>query len=262
MPSFDNIDYRVVDGRGEILLDRPEKLNAYDDGMLDELDACVEEAMSDDDVRAVILSGRGRAFCSGVDLDATVDHARTKRTFETHRAQVDAVYRGLYKGTTPTIAAINGPAIGAGFGFALTCDFRVMAEDAFLRDQHLNVGLTPSVGAGWLLPRLIGESKAKEFVLTSQDVSPEQAADCGLVRRVVEPGETMAAARELAATLVEKPPTAVRGTLDLMNTRQSFEEYVRSATEWQWTCKRRDDHTDALSDVRGDQSPSRTDDDG
>ena len=240
MPTFETVSYAVTEGRGEVRLDRPDVLNAYDDRMLDELDACIETAMTDDAVGAVVLTGRGRGFCSGVDLDAATDHADTRQAFRAHRGQVDAVYRRLYKSEKPTIAAVNGPAIGAGFGFALCCDLRVMATDAFMRDHHLDVGLAPSVGAGWLLSRLVGESKAKEIVLRSGDVTADDAADCGLVTEVVEPGETVAAARRIADDLVEKPRTALRGAVNLLNAPLSFEEYVQSATEWQWRCRRRD----------------------
>lgn len=246
MSEYEKIAYAVTDGRAEILLDRPDVLNAYDDGMLRELDSAVERATADDAVRAVVLSGRGRAFCSGVDLETTDEYSRTRRTFEAHRARVDSVFRRLHRGTTPTVAAINGPAIGAGFGFALACDLRVMAADAYLRDHHLNAGLAPSVGAGWLLPRLVGASKAREFVLLSEEISADEAADCGLVREVTEPGEAMAAARDVADALREKPVTAVRGALDLMGADGSFEDYVRSATEWQWACRGGDE-----SDVPG-----------
>lgn len=249
MSGFDKIAYAVTDGRAEILLDRPDVLNAYDDEMLRELDSALERATADDAVRVVVLSGRGRAFCSGVDLEAADEHARTRRTFEEHRARVDSVYRRLHGGTTPTVAAINGPAIGAGFGFALSCDLRVIAADASLRDHHLNVGLAPSVAAGWLLPRLVGASKAREFVLLSEEISAAEAADCGLVREVTEPGETMTAARDVADALREKPATAVRGALDLLNADGSFEDAVRSAAEWQWACRGGDG-----SDVPGSQA--------
>lgn len=257
MPSYDNLQYDVSEGRGEIVLNRPDVMNAYNDEMLREIDECVEVVMSDDDVRVVILTGRGQAFCSGVDLNRTTNHAQTKRMFENHRAKVDAIYRGLYKGSKPTIAAVNGPAIGAGFGFAACCDLRLMAEDAFLRDQHLNVGLAPSVGAGWLLPRLIGESTAKEIVLTAEDISANRAEEFGLVRCVVDSGETMRAARDLANELATKPPIAVRGALEMMNTEQSFEEYVRSTVEWQWRCKQSSDHCDAVSRVQEDDADVR-----
>lgn len=239
MGTYEKLAYQVSDGRAEILLDRPDVMNAYDDEMLAELDAALEASLSDSAVRVVVLSGRGRAFCSGVDLDATAEHAETRRRHEDHRARVDGVYRQLHRGPKPTVAAINGPAVGAGLGFALSCDLRVIAEDAFLREGHLDVGLAPSVGAGWLLPRLVGASKAREIVLLSEDVTPEDAEAYGLVVEVVESGEAMAAARELADRLQELSPAAMRGAIELMNTRQSFEEYVRAASEWQWTCKTR-----------------------
>lgn len=245
MPPYDKIDYSVDAGRAEVFLNRPEVLNAYDDEMLVELDSCLEDAMNDDSVRVVVLSGRGQAFCSGVDLGKITDHAQTRKRFEEHRARVDSVYRLLHKGSKPTIAAVNGSAVGAGFGFALSCDIRLVAEDAVMRDQHLNVGLPPSVGAGLLLPKLVGASKAREFVLISEEITPAEAADCGLARDVIKPGETMIAARELAERLSEKSATAMRGTIDLMNSSRSFEEYVRSASEWQWTCKDAADGSDS-----------------
>lgn len=257
MGSFNKIDYTIADGRSEILLNRPDVMNAYDEEMLTELDTAVSEAMSDSAVHVIILSGRGRAFCSGVDLDTTSDHIETRQSHEEHRMRVDSVYRLLHKGSKPTIAAVNGPAIGAGFGFALSCDFRIISEDTFMRDHHLNVGLSPSVGAGWLLPRLIGVSKAKEFVLLSGKISPEEAEDCGLVTDVVKPGETMIAARKLADQLKTKPVMAMQSAIELMNIHQSFEEYVQSAAEWQWKCKNQDRESEVFSTRDYGRSPDR-----
>lgn len=258
MEQFEHIDYTVTEGRAEIVLDRPDVLNAFNAQMLTELNEALYEAMDDQSVFVILFTGNGRGFCSGADvseMDGREDR-ETELGYRTHLGKVQNVVRLLYNGEKPTIAAINGPAIGAGCDFALACDLRVASEEAVLRQQFVNIGLVPGDGGGWLLPRLLGESKAKEYLLTGKDITPEAALDDGLVIDVVEDGEVHATARELGDDLVSKPRNGVRGTKSLIDVTQSFEEYTQAAFERQWECVNDPEHYEAVAAMREDRKPN------
>lgn len=249
MVDYERIEYTVTDGRAEIVLDRPAVYNAFDAEMLVDLNECLLEAHADADVYVILITGRGDGFCSGADvsdMDGREDR-RNEFTYGAHLWQVQYVNRLLYFGEKPTIAVINGPAVGAGCDFALACDLRVMADDAFLREQFVNIGLVPGDGGGWTLPRLVGESKAKEYLLTGKDIEADDAADMGLVVDVVPDDELMETARDLADDVAAKPATAVRGTKALIDSSQSFADYCHAALERQWACIQDPEHREAIA---------------
>lgn len=248
MTGHENIEYDVVDGRAEIVLDRPEVYNAITPEMLVALNELLVDAMNDDEVYVVVLTGSGDGFCSGADVSGMEgrEDRETKFRYGAHLWQVQYVDRLLYFGPKPTVAAINGPAVGVGCDFALACDLKVMSEDAFLRPHFVNIGLVPGDGGGWLLPRLVGESKAKEYLLTGKDIDAAAATDLGLVVDVVPEDEALAAARELANDLRDKPTTAVRNTKALIDVSQSFAEYGTEAHERQWECVNDPEHYEAV----------------
>jgi 2-(1,2-epoxy-1,2-dihydrophenyl)acetyl-CoA isomerase len=248
MSDYQRIDYTVTAGRGEIVLDRPDVYNAFDPEMLVELNECLLDALADDDVYVILLTGRGKGFCSGADvsgMDGREDRANEFR-YGVHLWKVQHVTRLLYFGAKPTIAAVNGPAVGAGCDFALACDLRLMADSAFFRTQFVDVGLVPGDGGGWTLPRLVGESKAKEYLLTGRDIQPADAEEMGLVVDVVADSELGVAARDLANELRDKPATAVRHTKALVDAHQSFGEYARDAHERQYDCVTDPEHSEAV----------------
>lgn len=131
----------------------------------------------------------------------------------------------------PSIAAVGGPAVGAGCDFALACDLRIVGPEAILREGFVCVGLVPGDGGGWLLPRLIGEAKAKEYLLTGKDITAEDAVDLGLV--IDSADEPVEHAHELAEELLELPALAVRRTNRLVYPERSFEEYCERAIAYQ-----------------------------
>jgi len=256
MSTYDNLQYDVTDGRAEITLDRPEKLNAFSTEMLVELNEAILAAMHDDRAYVVVLTGAGRGFCSGADvtdMDGRDDRDR-KVTYGAHLWKVQNVDRLLYNGPKPTVAAVNGPAIGAGCDFALACDMRVMDADAYLRQQFVNIGLVPGDGGGWLLPRLVGESKAKEYLLTGRDITAEDAVEMGLAVESVD-GDVVGAARDLANELRDKPATAMRLTKSLVDVGRSFEEYAGEAVDAQWECVNDAEHTEAVRALNEGRAP-------
>jgi 2-(1,2-epoxy-1,2-dihydrophenyl)acetyl-CoA isomerase len=258
MPTYDTIDYAVENGIGEIYLNRPGVLNAFNNTLVEELFSAVQDAMERDSVYVIILSGRGRAFCSGVDTNQTLEQAaqRDRLYNELRLTRVHTVSRLLYRGPKPTIAAINGPAIGGGASFTLSCDLRVMAENAWMTFQYTNIGISAGASATWILPRLIGESKSKELVYTGRDISAVEAEELGLLVEVTEEGKSMEAARELALMLRDKPAKALRTTKELFTTPYtSIDEAYAAGNEAHWRCLRDPEHQEALDALGSDRVP-------
>lgn len=258
MTTHQHIEYTVTEGRAEIVLDRPDVYNAFTPDMLVALNESLVEAMADDGVYVVLLTGRGDGFCSGADvtgMDGRDDRANEFR-YGAHLWKVQYVDRLLYFGPKPTVAAVNGPAVGAGSDFALACDFRVMGDGAYLRPNFVNIGLVPGDGGGWLLPRLIGESKAKEYLMTGREISPAAADDLGLLADRVPDGEVVDAARDLADELRDKPTTAMRYTKELIDVGRSFAEYAAEAHERQWECVNDPEHHEAVRAFEEGREPA------
>lgn len=252
--SFDSVDYAVTEGRAEIVLDRPDVLNAFDEPMIDEINVALDRAQNDDDVYAILLTGAGRGFCSGADV-TDMGGGRDQLDAATRLWKVQNVVRHLYHGAKPSVAAVNGPALGAGCDFALACDLRAIAEDAFLREQFVNIGLVPGDGGGWLLPRLVGEAKAKELVLTGRDVGPEEAVDLGLAVDAVPTDDVVEEARDLANTLRDKPATAMQRTKALIDPAADYEEYAGAAIRAQEAATSDPEHDEAVSALREGREP-------
>ena len=256
MGRYEFVDYTVTEGRAEIVLDRPDVLNAFHDEMIEELLLALYEAHEDAAVYAILLTGEGRAFCAGADVSSFGEGGEDDRVAANERLRnVQAVVRGLYFGEKPTVAAVNGPALGAGCDFSLACDLRVMADDAFLREQFVNIGLIPGDGGGWLLPRLVGEAKAKEFILTGRDIGPAEAADLGLVTEVVPTSDVREAGRDLANDLRDQPALAVRRAKSLVGFGRSYEDYCQDAVEAQWEVRNHPEHDEAVAALREDRAP-------
>jgi enoyl-CoA hydratase/carnithine racemase len=205
-----DLDYSVTDRIGTILLNRPARKNAFTLEMVDRWADLLQEAESDPEVRAIIVTGAGDAFCSGVDLD-TIDHASLS-ALDRKRQLTDRIHRvalTLEGMSTPVIAALNGAAVGAGLDMALMCDMRVAARSARLSEGYVRVGLVPGDGGCYYLPRLVGTAKALELLLTGDFVDGEEAARIGMVNQVVDDDALLAASRALAEKIAAAPPVAV-----------------------------------------------------
>lgn len=257
MVEYEYLDYTVSDGRADIVLNRPDVLNAFHDEMVEEIVLALMDAHSDNQVFVITMTGSGRAFCSGADVTNMGEEGDDDQLVSAeHLWKVQNVVRYLYHGPKPTVAAVNGPAIGAGCDFALACDLRVMEQDAYLREQFVNIGLVPGDGGGWLLPRLVGEAKAKEYILTGKDITAEEALDAGLVIDVVDSGESAAAARSLADQLRDKPAKAMQNCKDLVGFGRSFEDYSQAAIEAQWKVTNDPEHDEAIRALQEGREPA------
>ncbi len=253
--TYTDISYRVTDGRAEIALDRPEVLNAYTQEMLVELNMAIEDAVDDDAVYAIVLTGNGDGFCSGKDV-SDGDEPSYRMEKADRLGKVASAMRLLYDGPKPTIAAVNGPAVGGGMELALSCDFRVMSEGAFFRDAHADLGVTPATGGGWILPRMIGEARAKQVVLLGEDISAAKAEELGIAVDVVPGDECLPTARDIASRLRDMPAVAVRESKRLVDpTCRSFDEHAHAVLDSRWACEQDSESTEAAAAMREGREP-------
>ncbi len=206
--AFAEIRYEVADGVCTVTLNRPKKLNALTTVMLDELIAAFDQADADDGVRAVIVTGAGRAFCAGADLSAgagTFDAAARGRaeSAEAHEDGGGRVTLRIFELTKPVIAAINGPAVGFGITLTLPMDVRLASAAARIGFVFARRGVVPEACSTWFLPRLVGMSRAAEWVYTGRVFDAEEARAGGLVSRVLAPEALLPAARALALEIAQ-----------------------------------------------------------
>ncbi|MGH3170311.1 MAG: enoyl-CoA hydratase/isomerase family protein [Trebonia sp.] len=209
-----DLEYTVADGIGTILLNRPHRKNAFTPAMIDQWARILVDARTDPDVRVVVLTGAGDAFCSGFDL-SSMDPADGERPSPLQRKEhlTDHIHRipyALEDLDKPVIAAINGVAVGAGMDMALMCDMRIIARSARLSEGYICVGLVPGDGGCYYLPRLVGQAKALELLLTRDFIDAGEAARLGIANHVVDDAELPAATARLARKLADAPPVAVR----------------------------------------------------
>jgi 2-(1,2-epoxy-1,2-dihydrophenyl)acetyl-CoA isomerase len=226
--DFSQIIYSKENRVATITLNRPEKLNAYSEVMVHEVIAALGEARDDGDIRAVILTGAGRGFCSGGDISRDFQYPAR---YQGHRMEAMLEMREnmhqlvtlLRRFDKPTIAAINGAAVAGGLTLALCCDFRLAAESAKLGDTSLKFALIPDEGGAYLFPKFMGLQNALKMSLFSEVYPANQAKELGLVTEVIPDAELMQTASEWAQRLAEGPPIAIRITKRMMYKQQTMD---------------------------------------
>ncbi len=220
MPTYETLQVDTSDHVCTITLNRPESLNSINDAMTSELGKVIRQLQRDDAVRSVILTGAGRAVCSGQDLGDLkkryADPSYTPHLAEDLKKRYNPIIVGLRDLEKPVIAAINGVAAGAGCSFALACDLRIASDKAKLVEVFVNVGLIPDSGSTFFLPRLTSLAKAMELCFTGDSVSAADALALGIVNKVVPPEELMKATRDLALRLAKMPTKAIALTKRLL----------------------------------------------
>ena len=201
------IQYEVRDRVATVTLHRPDKLNAFTRRMRDELIDAFERADADDGVRAVIVTGSGRAFCAGADLSsgaATFNYAkRDDAGQDDHRDGGGRVSLRIFESKKPVIAAVNGPAVGVGVTMTLPMDIRIASSEAKFGFVFARRGIVPEACSSWFLPKVVGLSQAAEWLYTGRVFDAAEALRGGLVSRVVPPGELMPAAMALAREIAD-----------------------------------------------------------
>ena len=205
--------YDVADHVATVTLNRPDRMNAATFDLGEQLLACVARAERDDDVRVVILTGAGKGFCAGDDVEAAWGDPRMAETLAelgSVRPPLTPESSALLGATKPLIAAVNGVAIGIGVDLTICCDFRIASEAARFGLFYVKMGLMADVPSYWRLPQLVGYEKAAELLMTGELIDAAEALRIGLVSRVVPPDELLTAAGELARRIAAHPPLAVR----------------------------------------------------
>ncbi|MFI0961276.1 enoyl-CoA hydratase/isomerase family protein [Streptomyces sp. NPDC021080] len=206
-----DLEYAVRNRIATILLNRPERKNAFTLEMCDTWAEALRSAERDPEVRAIIVTGAGGSFCSGVDLSEFKGEKRTplgEKELLTKR--VHQVALAMEEVTKPVIAAVSGPAVGAGMDMSLLCDLRFAGRSARFSEGYIKVGLVPGDGGCWLLPRVVGTSTALRLLWTGDFVGAEEALRIGLVDEVHDDDKLMYAVHAYAARLAERPPLAVQ----------------------------------------------------
>lgn len=238
-----------------LTLNLPAKRNPITDpALIDALEGALKTADADIGVRAVIVTGAGSAFSSGGDLDQMAVGrglrdalpVETRRNYRNGIQRLPLVFDAL---EVPVIAAVNGPAIGAGCDLACMCDIRIAAETARFAESFVRIGLIPGDGGAWLLPRVVGFPKASEMALTGEAIDARAALACGLVTEVVAPADLMAAAQRKAHLIAANPPYAVRMTKRLLRHAQtsSLAATLEMSAAMQATVHATRDHDEALA---------------
>ncbi len=226
--EFTQILYAKENRVATITLNRPQKLNAYSEVMVHETIAALYDARDDDSIRAVILTGTGRGFCSGGDISRDFQYPARYRGHKMEsmlemRENMHQLVTLLRRFDKPTIAAVNGAAVAGGLTLALCCDFRIAAESARLGDTSLKFALIPDEGGAYLFPRYMGLEKALKMSLFSEVYPARQAKELGLVTEVVPDAELMVTARVWAERLADGPPIAIRITKRMMYKQQTMD---------------------------------------
>lgn len=207
--TLEDIAYEQADGVAHIGLDRQAKLNALTPGMLETLETLIRRVDRDTQVRALVVSGRGRCFSVGADIniwsELSPEQFRTRWIGDGHR-----VFDAIASCRVPVIAAIHGMAFGGGLELALAADLRIAEPDAVLGLPEASLGTIPGWGGTQRLAELVGRSRAKQMILTAETISAEQAEAWGLVNTICEPGSVIARAQEIAVRIGAQAPIAVQ----------------------------------------------------
>jgi enoyl-CoA hydratase/carnithine racemase len=223
--------YAVADHIATITLNRPERMNTISGPMLNQLTQYLLDADKDPDVRAVILTGTGRAFCAGLDLSQATRGSTGIAAGASASVTLDLKFTPptvLFNMDTPVICALNGSAAGYGMDTALGCDMRIMAEGAKMAAAFTKRGILPESGGTWFLPRLLGWAKAAEIIFTGRTLSAAQCLELGLVGEVVPDDRLLARAREVAGEIAANAPLAVQASKRLMRMglNETFNDHV------------------------------------
>ena len=222
--AYETIELRVEDSVAEITLNRPERLNAWNEQFGNELRQAILEDSADSGVRAVLITGAGRGFSSGADLKEMLERGAsgepTPQVGDLLRDRYHPIIKGIRELPKPVVAAVNGPAVGIGCSLALACDLIWAAKSAIFGLAFVNIGLVPDGGSTFLVPAAAGKARALEMALLGDPIPAQQALEWGLINRVVDDGELMSETRDLARRLAAGP------TLSYANSKRALNNSV------------------------------------
>ncbi|MGW3666561.1 2-cyclohexenylcarbonyl CoA isomerase [Streptomyces sp. NPDC005141] len=260
----DTVLYEVSDGLATITLNRPEAMNAMNTETKVAFRDAAQAAASDDAVRAILLTAAGdRAFCVGQDLKehigllAADKQSGSGLTMSTVREHYNPIVRALTGAAKPVVAGVNGVAAGAGFGFALAADYRVVADTAAFNTSFAGVALTADSGISWTLPRVVGPSRAADLLLFPRSISAQQAYELGIANRLVPPAELHAEAEKVARALASGPTLAYAALKESLafGLTHSLDETLEKEDELQARAGASEDHTIAVQAFVNKEKP-------
>lgn len=250
-PTHETLKLETTDQICTITLNRPDTYNAVNDALTKELADALKQVSKDDHVRVVVITGEGKAFCSGQDLSDLKDKyvpGYVPRLGDDLRKRYNPIIKRIRTMDKPVIASVNGVAAGAGCSLALACDMRIASQEASFIEVFINVGLIPDSGSTFFLPRLTGLGKAFELCATGQKVAADEAQNIGLVERVVAPENLHEETQRLAQKLASMPTRGIALTKRLLN--QSFDndlaEQLEAESFAQETAGRTEDHVEGV----------------
>lgn len=253
------------DGVTVLTLNRPESRNALSDDVVDAVEDAVRAINADLGVRAVILTGSGSSFSSGGNVKDMrgrqgMFQGSPAEIREGYRRGIQRLPRALYHCEVPTIAAVNGPAIGAGLDLALMCDIRIASTTAKFAESFLKLGIVPGDGGTWFLPRVVGLSRACAMTFTAETIDAAKAEQWGLVSDTTEPDALLDAAHDLARRIAAHPPHALRMTKRLLREaqHQSLESTLELSAALQALAHHTSDHHEAVEAMFSKQAPRFT----
>lgn len=253
--EFKEVLFHVEGGVATLTLNRPDIRNAITHPeIIAEVKAVCRHVNENRDIQVLVVSAADPAFSSGGNVKDMKErkgmfHGSPAEIMENYRHNIQDVLLTVFGVEAPTIAAVNGAAVGAGCGLALVCDIRIASRKAVFGETFLNVGLIPGDGSAYTLPRTIGMGRACELIFTAESIDAEAALSIGLVSHVVDHDQLMTKAHEIAGKIASKPPQALRLTKRLLRAGQfsTLPEIMDKAAGYQSLCHYTDDHMEALS---------------
>jgi enoyl-CoA hydratase len=213
--AYELLTFDVADRIATITVNRPDKLNALNDALMAELGLAMDEARRRDDVGAVLLTGAGRAFVAGADIGELVAQSAVEGKARAERGQ--RTFRKFETSPKPTVAAINGFALGGGCELAMACHIRIASEAAKFGQPEVKLGIVPGYGGTQRLPRLVGKGRALQLLLTGEMIDAAEAFRIGLVNRVVPAAELLDAARAMLTTMLAQGPLAMAHVIEAVD---------------------------------------------
>lgn len=257
--NYKTIQYAEAQGIATITLNRPDKRNAISYELIDDLTAALKQAAGSS-AQIVILTGAGKAFCSGMDLDNLKQ--LTGRTHEQNLKDSEtmaSLFRSLYDFPKPTIAAVNGPAIAGGTGLATLCDFTLASPEAKFGYTEVRIGFVPAIVSSFLIAN-VGEKRARELLLTGRVFGAGEAYKLGLVNEIVAAEQLMSRALELAQQLMENSPASLQATKKLLSgyTREQFDRQVEQAVEANAAIRKTADFKEGITSFLEKRKPTWT----
>jgi len=256
---YKTVQYSESQGIATITLNRPDKRNGISYELIDDLTAALKQAAGSS-AQIVVLTGAGKAFCSGMDLDNLKQltgrsHEQNLKDSET----MASLFRSLYDFPKPTIAAVNGPAIAGGTGLATLCDFTLASPEAKFGYTEVRIGFVPAIVSSFLIAN-VGEKRARELLLTGRIFGAEEAHKLGLVNEIVAPEQLMPRALELAQQLMENSPASLQATKRLLSgyTREQLDRQVAQAVEANAAIRKTADFKEGITSFLEKRKPTWT----